>query len=92
MPVEADGIDATRIDDKNALVLRSSEIARYGRIEFPRLEVPEQSFVPRNMIRNVRRRHVVVDDQGRIRCIRFRQFCPEHLVIAGPTAQEAAPC
>src|SRR5256885_2840332 len=82
--IKADGVNATRINHKDVLVLRSSEIAGRGRVVCPRLESPEQLFVPWSVIGIIRSSHVVVNDQGRIRRKRFRQFGAEQLVIAGP--------
>src|SRR5436190_4784433 len=82
--VKADGVNATRINDKNVLILRESEIAGRGRVVCPRLESPEQLFVPWSVMGIVRSSHVVVNDQGRVRRIGFCQFGAEQLVIAGP--------
>jgi hypothetical protein len=60
--VEADSIEATRIDDKDVLVLRSGEIARRGRVVRPRLESAKELFVPWSVVGGVRRSHVVIDD------------------------------
>ena len=84
MRIKPDGAEAARIDHKDILVLRPGEIAGDGGVDGPRLEPREQSFVPWSVIRKVRGREVVVDQQGRIRRIRFPQFGAEHLVIAGP--------
>ena len=84
MRIEADGVNPTRINDKNVLILRASEIAGRGRVVCPRLESPEQLFVPWSVIGIVRSSHVVVNDQGRVRRVGFRQFGAEQLVIAGP--------
>src|SRR5207248_1548500 len=82
--VEADRARAAGIDDKDILVLRACEVAGRGGVESPHLKLGEQPFVPGRVLAKVRGSHVVVNEQGSIRRIRFCQFSAEQVVIAGP--------